>query len=805
MAGVSRDLNLQGALQQAIDQGNTLARQVGGVRAELSEAQRQADALGNKVGETAGQARVMGDGIMTPLQESQAARDALSISHISQQAQNAVNPVRPMGMTTENAIQAMLAREGITPLSREELSALERRHSIAPPPGRYHQPAPLDTPEDWAGQGQDFLERRAASLWAQQAQGGAYHQMQTSGDLGRVWGKFLKGGMADSQREAANAAASPAGRDYMGAREGLEELAQQIMQLQSAITGGGTAAVRAAQDLKKAEAALDELGQKGRTAAGQIGGTLGGRLHAEHEQYINDIRSGRIAPQPGGGNPEEVGGHGMTGAMLWNAVRDPQSAGLGMLDLAGAAAMDKLAFGGQGAWAKMGAMFRAPLGAGATAAGLAVGVPAAVGAGWAWNLSQADDRTEDARARVRDSVLGASMGMGWRGTFYNEHWDAWDWDKTAYGLDGQTHRIDVEALRGIMPAMGVSARGWTGDKRGSEHSMAVSADVVRRRSAAMGVSDTALAAFVGQGVQSGAISRDANQVSAFLEQIAGHTARAAEHGVTAGDALARIATLNARQVEALGKLSPGGQNFNANVLEWLDSTGRDDLKGPRAEKVMAGLGHVQRNNTLAMLVNQLSPDEERSWIQDYFGKDAGRVNAMAPAERLMRIKENPAMLAALQLRAISPGGVFAGAPGILQQSLGEMGLGLNTLDSLREELAKGAPLKDVVRGISKGTPRTGAEVSQANQIQGEMDVTTAQNMKNQHDLSKLTAETATRVHEFNQSLKNLQDSVNRAAASMQNGTGGSVREGSRPISMTGNVSTEDIAGMFRSKLLRPRG
>lgn len=674
--GVSRDVNLNGVLDGARERAESLAAQVRRVREDVSETSREVDVLGQKVGEVE-PPQVLGVGVPDEqrVPAPQVVQPWAPPSHVDLDANEDLRPGFPPGpvtqaqadraefsqgepvmpMTQEYWLEAYFAKEGIQPLSDEEMVPLRKAMGERPDPKRHRNPAPLDTPGEHQDKSEDWLHRRAAQLWSQFREGGASYQLQAAGDYGRAWGGWLKGDMAKEQREFADAAASPAGRDYMAAREEMAAIGQKILALQEAIKGGGEEAVKAASDLKKAKEALEEVGKSGRDAADRLGGTMGGRLHEDMKSLQEDIKVGNIARTEGDDGAKAPG---LSGHHLWSIARNPQGAAMGLADMVGPALMERMANGGGGAWDNLVRMATRPMGAGATAAGLAVGVPAAIYAGWKFTEGRAKDRLDDAGEHIRDTRIGMDAGFDLRGLLYDK-------DRMHYG----EHGLNVAELRHIIPAMGIGFKTF----KGGPMDGAQSAQRIWESAEGMGLDPTTLASFVGRHMTSGAVERSEDGVTRLLSQMNGYLKEARDAGVTSSEALGALAQLGQRQVEALGKLSPEGQKFHANLLHALQKTGDPSFKGEQGAKAaMDMMSPIQADNTLAMLMSEV-PDMGR-FLQRHFGEDAKLYKGADIGTIAEAIRNHPTAPAELRRRARMPGGKLHGISPLLQRRfLGQEG------------------------------------------------------------------------------------------------------------------------------------
>ena len=571
-----------------------------------------------------------------------------------------------------DSIRRQLARSGFEEQSFDQLDAARHLHSEAPGAGRYGSQG-FAGPDDLANP--DMAGAAASKLWRQMQEGGAYHLLQSSGKFGMSWGGALQGEDADSQRGWANAAASPDGRAYMGAREELDGIAKSIHEFLETIAKGGPEAVKAAEGLKKAEAALKDVATAGRKAADGIGGEMGSKLSDEMRQAEESAASGAGPSLPAAG--DSLSRSPLSGRQMLGMLQDPASAGASLLQMGASALLQKGLLNGIFGGANWGTA--------GVAAGGAVATGAALYGGYKFADWRMDKAQQDADEHLRDLQLGNSLGMDWRGTFYS---DLNSSSGVKKGYSWKNGSFNVAALREVAPALGygMGEKAW----KGGTLDGAATADHLWNVHESLGVDVGSLSSFVGQSLVSGGTGATFNEVNRYLGEIATYTQRAADQGVTTNVALSSIAQLNQRQVEALGKLAPESQRFNMAMLDALNATGDPSMRGAQGAKVVGNLmGPVQAENHLAMLFGSMSSKDRAELIRTFGGDDADAISHKTLAEQAEIMGENPAAAAAMRTNLFQSGKV-RGVPDFMARRLvGLDGMGWSQFHRFRSEAESG--------------------------------------------------------------------------------------------------------------------
>lgn len=558
--GVSRDVNLQGPL-------DALRQSLQGIR---DEAQRPMEIPVRITG--AGQARQELEGITGP---------------------GAIGDGR--GTATP-----MAPPPGILPHDQDWLLR---------PSANRHKGGGWDGPEDFAGASSDRLGALASEGWDKILGGGAYHTMQESGRFGRKWGSFLDQGKAGEQRAWADAAATPEGRSYMESMEDTEKLGKKIAGLLREIAQGGHGAVKAAEDLKKAQNALEEVGNAGKKAADGLGGEMGGRLKGELEAAQASATSGKGKPDDEGFNPRSI---------------------LGMIHNPKGALMQGLE---EGILSKLTGLGPNALGA----AGMGAAVVGGVYLGAKFNMDRANDATKDSMDAGEDVRLSRSLGRNFdfRGSFWDEN--------RSHAKEGVN---SIEGRR-ILRSMGIGLDNFKGDAVG------LTGEVL---STAMdnGLEATDLGGALGSAVNTGQVKRDQGSMEGYLQKMAGHLQVMAGQGVTSNAALAAIATLNSQQVQALGRLTEGSGGFNANLLDALGKTGDPALRGQQGAALMSQFGHVS-GNQVPMVLGRAMKDKA-AWAKS-IGRFKGEDEAKSfldqdPMSQIFEASQDPALVTFWQAKTM---------------------------------------------------------------------------------------------------------------------------------------------------------
>lgn len=489
------------------------------------------------------------------------------------------------------------APEGILP--RQEDLALR------PSPRRYRSGGAWDSPDDYSDAGGNGL--RASEGWDKILSGGAYHTLSESGRFGRTWGTFLDDDRGKQQRDWADAAASPEGRSYMGSMEDAEKLGKRVAVLMREIGQGGTGAVKAAEELKKAQQALEEVGKAGKMAAEGIGGEMGGRLRSELSSVVSQGLAGQM---PG---EDESGGFRLTPRGILSMIRNPYGT-----------AMQGMTSGAEGLLGMLGP----------AALGFAGGVGAGVGGailGYKFLDHQSDKTLSDAATAGDDLLLSRDLGnkFDFRGKFWNK-----ERNNAEFG-------VDSIGARSVLRGLGIGLDNYQGDaKHASQYLISSSYEI--------GVDPSVMSGFVGNAMKGGAADRSDAGVFTYLARISGYLERTADAGVTHGESLRAIAALNSQQVQALGRLSEGASNYNMNLTEALSKTGDPALLGEQgASRVASRLGSPLQGNQLPMVFGLLAQDKDR-WkkvITDRYGPDRARdiLSQSLPAQ-FEELKEDPGFI-----------------------------------------------------------------------------------------------------------------------------------------------------------------
>ena len=477
----------------------------------------------------------------------------------------------------------------------------------------------------------------AGSGWDKITSGGGYHTMQEAGRYGMKWGSFLDGDKAQSQQSWSNAAASPEGRKYMESMEEVETIGKKISNLMRDIASGGSGALRAAEELKRAQVALEDVGRAGGGAADRLGGDMGRNLHAELDETISSARAGQAPPTPESGPG--------AGAML-NMIQNPKGALMqGLMQQVSGLSPGMLA----------------GLGAGAAVTG-------GVALGWKFNMDRASDMLKDGVNAGEDARLSRSMGPGFdfRGAY---------WDEDRYRAKDGLNTVDA---RQSLKAMGIGMGNFKGDVT------ALTSDITRY-ALDDGLDSSEMAGALGASVVSGQTKKDEGSMTSYLQKMSGYLQRMADMGVESHASLQAIASLNSQQVQALGKLAPGAGAFNSNLVEALTATGDPALRDKQGAAAMSKMGHVS-GNQMPMVFGAAMKDKA-GWaksINTFFGDDAKLVLGQDEVSQMMMASENPAMVEYYQLGAMHSKR-FSKTPGFaLGGLLGTEGMPLLTQEKLRQ-------------------------------------------------------------------------------------------------------------------------
>jgi hypothetical protein len=430
--------------------------------------------------------------------------------------------------------------------------------SLTPNPGRYGGGNAWDSPADYSGDSLDKLAIRAHEGWQKVQSGGAYHTLQEAGRFGRKWGTFLGDQDAGEQREWADAAGTPEGRKYADSMEETERIGKKIAALLKEIGQGGSSAVKAAEELKKAQEALDAVGAAGKKAADGLGGDMGRRLADELQTVVGKAKTDGV---PDGGPRGKAAGI----QDIFGMIRNPE----GMLQ--------------RGALEALSGLSPAAL------AGLGLGSAVAGGVymGYKFNDNRSDKGIQEFGREGDDVYLSNSLGRNF--DFRKSYWNA---DRTG-ALEGH----DTLTARSILGAMNVGLDTFKFNPHTTGDSMSGGpmdlTDKAKSFGYANGIHPEETGHLLGAAIESGAVGRSQGGAEGYFSQITGYLARMASAGVTTNASLSAIAALNGAQVQALGKLAPGAMNFNQNLLEEMAKTGDPALRGVEgAQREAQAMGHV---------------------------------------------------------------------------------------------------------------------------------------------------------------------------------------------------------------------
>ena len=537
-------------------------------------------------------------------------------------AQKAIQALQP-DMSPESAFSAF------PPPNSGRILPQQPDLSLAPDPRRYHRGNAWDSPEDFPNAPPDGLAIRAHEGWDKIKSGGAYHTLQESGRFGRKWGTFLGGNEKDEQRDWADAAGTPEGKKFSESMEEVEKTGKKIATLLKEIGQGGPGAVKAAEELKKAQAALDELGKAGKAAADGLGGDMGSRLNAELEPLVKKAGAGKIP-----GETQNV--NGATPQDILGMVRNPMGAlqsGLTQSLLSGAAGLSPEILG---------------------AVGMGGAVAGGAYAGWKFNMARASDAVQDGLDMGDDVRMsrGAGRNFDFRGSYWNK-------DRNNANAD-----LDTFGARNIIDSFGFGLGNWKngdGSKGNPNKDMPGLTEKVLDYSLDNGVKPEAMAGAMGAAVTSGAVDKSAVAMGIYLQQMVGYLQRADANGVRSAESLHAIASLNSAQVQALGKLTDGASHFNMNLLEALDKTGDPALRGERGVGVLTqGFGHLSgnqvpmvfssllRSGKLNKLVHQR---HDKPTLQGVDTSESDAILAESLPAQIEELKEDKGLVTAGQLMA----------------------------------------------------------------------------------------------------------------------------------------------------------
>jgi hypothetical protein len=485
----------------------------------------------------------------------------------------------------------------VPPLSGSDLAW--RRFDLVEP-GRHRAPVDYGSP-DAPPPGQT-PGSRASSLWSQIKEGGAIHTLREAGRFGGSWLGALQG---DEKEEATRWMSLGGRREAFQASEsfeGIEKAGRRVAALFREIEKFGEKApesIRAAAEIEKLRARIDELASSGKVAADSLGGAEGARARAEIEAVQRAAGAGSMAPPP-----DERGGLGLPhiGVRdLGYMARDPLGAARSLASrsilqaimqsglskalqapsLAGAGGAMEALGGGAG-----GAAGVAGLGAGALVAGLA--------AGWKFNSSQASDAVMDAEGKIADVRGSRALGrdFDFRGL-------TWNPDRMRF-REG-TGLLNARAAFGVLGQMGIGTDNFQG---GGMEALRM-ADRMRVSALDMGVDEGALASFVGTSMRSGETGRSGQAVTSLLARISGLIEEGNKAGVATSEKLGVLASLRQQEQAATGYVSAESSRITDLMSARLDATGVAALRGQAGLAPMQALAQNQNQEFRAMALQQM--------------------------------------------------------------------------------------------------------------------------------------------------------------------------------------------------------
>ncbi len=443
-----------------------------------------------------------------------------------------------------------------------------------------------DRPEDYP---ERDLGPMGSRRWAAIMQEGGIHALRNAGTFYQRWGGTLGEQDRGEASMWAAIAGSPQGRKVEESFSGLERAGKKMAELMTEYeqAGSGTpAAMRATEQMVKLHEAIQSLAKSGKEAADAIGGEHGGKLNRELDDLRAQVGEGRAGGSGGAGG---VGGlRGSVGAFRRMAHGDMLGA---VQEIFGMAALRRLngAFAADSILGEGGAMAALGGGVGGAAAIGGMGLAALYGGfkagSWLSGIG-INDVVPDATKFLDDYRMSQGLGAGFslRGMSYSKN--------GTHLSEGSAHwrsNWNMDAIRRLLPAMNIGAGGWA---EGNVE-LAGTADSIFRRSQDMGVSDSALAGFVGQSIRSGETGRSSFDVNRRLDRIAGLIAEGNRQGISSNEYLGALASMRQAEMARVGFITQAGMRYVENVGRTLNASGSEMLKGAQGASFMQSLMNNQ--------------------------------------------------------------------------------------------------------------------------------------------------------------------------------------------------------------------
>ncbi len=536
----------------------------------------------------------------------------------------------------------------------------QARWSEAPDPNRYRRMIlPGDTAaENLAGGAtSDLMGQRALEYWQKLGAGGATHALRHAGDFAlKGWDSFLPTREKEEHGEMLRLAASRPGQEFASAMEGMEKAGQKIAAFLAEIAKGGDAADKAREPLAAAREELEGMSGKGsRALSAMPGGRTKEALAVEAARLHEDAASGVLREVKG-----KEGGSGfdlLSGRQLAGFMRNPGGTLMG-------AAEGGLASLLQGGLSMGGAAGMASLGVAAVGGTLYGGYKLAD--------RMADKATEDAVRARQDVLLGRQGGFDFRGTYWNAARD-----RALPGVDSLNAR---EAWGGLNDT--VSLAGWNPESRRN-----LTANIIDR-APQLGMETGQLGSWLGTAIRTGAT--DPGKIEQYENRIQNLLQGSLEAGVASKETLSAIASLNAKQVDQLGALSPQAAQFHEGALSILNATGDKSLQGAQGARVLGAMGANKSEGQMAMLLRAAGGSGAvDSILQGTLSpEDAKRVSGMSMFDKVNLLNQSETAKQALVIQALQSG-AFEGMPASMVSGLTGVNIDPLRMSKIQELITKG--------------------------------------------------------------------------------------------------------------------